>query len=786
MEIIFDQYSRYRSCADILQKFVKENETILDVGSGTECLLGHFLPKLNITYLDPLFSTLPNIKNTIVGDIFTLELPQKKYDHIICIDTFEHIPQTLRKKFLDKLYELSEKSVILSGPCSDAGDALETDEWVNNVYNDCFNRDYSWLKEHFDNGLPKLSQILDTFQNFGMHTLVDHNGHTPWLKELLSFVVCALEFEDGKPSVMELSRYFNDYLYQFDHISPSYRQIVIASKEKLPDSIISKEKISVTKQSNDNWNHLKKQITQSLTKIAIQEQNNGKNLHLKLENTIKDVEILQDINLKNQTSISELQKILTKANSEISIFQKSLQNKESMIFNLQKSLQNKESDILNLQKAIEDYQKVITDIHQSFVLRMLHKYDKTIGKVIPLRPKKFTSSAKTYQDPEETHSITENVKQIQVNKKDLICFPITNWDFRFQRPQHILTKFAENGHRVFYLTANLRQLKTLYEIKQISNNVYQVEFNAPKFFDIYKDKFDNFIIEKLIESFDKFQEDLNIDPILFVQFPTWYPLCKRLQEKYHHKIIFDCLDDFTGFSNVISARKNEEINLISSSDLVLATSSHLLKKVMSKTTKYLYLPNAGEFEHFKNQARAGSLSKYKKPIIGYFGSISDWFDTDLIEYLASNKPQFTFVMIGHTFGADIRKLQKFPNIHFLGERPYSELPKYLQDFDVCLIPFKIIPLIEATHPVKIYEYFAAGKPVVATQMTELYPMVDMCYLAEHKEDFLKKLDLAVDEKDETITKKRIKFASENTWNHRFETLYNELKKNNLFDIEHHS
>lgn len=205
---------------------------------------------------------------------------------------------------------------------------------------------------------------------------------------------------------------------------------------------------------------------------------------------------------------------------------------------------------------------------------------------------------------------------------------------------------------------------------------------------------------------------------------------------------------------------------------------------MNKTKRYLFLPNAGEFEHF-NKTKDGLL-KYKKPIIGYFGSISDWFDTTLIEYLANNRPEFTFVMIGYTFGADIRKLQKFPNIHFLGERPYSELPKYLHDFDVCLIPFKKIPLIEATHPVKIYEYFSAGKPVVATNMVELNSMSDMCYLAQGKEDFLEKLDLAVNEKDETIIKKRIKFASENTWENRFETLYNELKKTDSFNIEHHS
>ena len=318
----------------------------------------------------------------------------------------------------------------------------------------------------------------------------------------------------------------------------------------------------------------------------------------------------------------------------------------------------------------------------------------------------------------------------------------------------------------------------------MAKNIYQIEIGSPKFFDIYKDRFNESLVLNLINKIKQVQNDLKLDAISFVEFPTWEPLVLELKKQLGYPIIFDCLDDFTGFVNVIGERKKEELSLISSSDLVLSTSTHLLKKVMKGTTRSLFLPNAGEFEHF-NKAKDGLL-KYKKPIIGYFGSISDWFDTDLIKYIASNRPQFTFVMIGNTYGADIRKFRELDNVYFLGERPYSELPKYLHDFDVCLIPFKKIPLTDATHPIKIYEYFATGKPVVVTNMTELYPMSDMCYISEDKEDFLKKLDLAVNEKNETITKKRIKFASENTWENRFETLYTELKKIDSFNIEHHS
>ena len=417
---------------------------------------------------------------------------------------------------------------------------------------------------------------------------------------------------------------------------------------------------------------------------------------------------------------------------------------------------------------------------------MLHKYDRTVGKVLPLRPKKYAESTKIQSSEEEQSIQKDIVKKTDLQKKDIICLPIINWDYRTQRPQHLMSKFSESGHRVFYFTVNLRKLSRPYEIKKLANNIYQVELNSPKFFDIYKDKFNKKTIHSLIESFRKLQEELNLDAILFIQFPTWSYLAQELKKQFGYKMVFDCLDDFTGFGNVIKERENEEKILLEKSDLVLATSSHLLKKVMSKTTKNLFLPNAGEFEHFHNPHSSDLLKDYKKPIIGYFGSIAEWFDSELIEYLATKRPDLTFLLIGHTFGSDIRKLQKLENVHFLGERPYSELPKYLHDFNVCLIPFRSVSLIHATHPVKIYEYMAAGKPVVTTYMKELTSMTDLCYIAKDKDDFLEKLDIALKENDNDLVQKRIEFASKNTWQDRFETLCSKLEENPSFDLKHHN
>ncbi len=798
--IIFDQFSRYKVCADVLQKLKVEKGSILDVGSGEECILGQFLPMFDITYVDPLLALHPGReKNKIAGNAFAHELDRLKFDAVFCVDTLEHVPQNQREQFVQRVSSLAKNFLIIANPCVDVGDAVETDKWINDMYKKAFGRDYKWLDEHFKNELPVLSWTLDKLHSLGWKTQVIQNGHTPWLKELLTFVDCALEFPSGRQIVMEVSNYFNKHLYQYDHMEPAYRQVIIATKE--PISVISQKKITPQsrKEAERHWDHLRTKLVAYSNKITNMELKNLANLQQQLDKAVKEVDTLQKINLSHQEKENEFLDSLKSKNDEIVQIQSSLQDKESQLSNLQSSLQDKESqlsnlkssikeketEITNLREAIVNYQKMITDIHQSFVLRMLHKYDRTVGKVIPLKPKRFAKSTKAQQPIQEQKENTEVATKQIFNKKDIICFPIINWDFRYQRSQHLMSKFAEAGHRIFYLTVNLRKLDKAYEIKQIKNNIFQLEFNCGKFFDIYKDVFSESDIDFIMNSFQVAQKELNLDAISFVQFPTWEPLVLELKKRHGYGIIFDCLDDFTGFSNVIKEREKEEQILVKQSDIVTATSSYLLKKVLKESPKSLFLPNAGEYNHFSNETE-NLLIDYKKPIIGYFGAIADWFDSKLIEYVAAARQNYTFVLIGHTFGSDIRKLQEFQNVHFLGERPYSELPKYLAGFDVCLIPFKNTALIEATHPVKIYEYFATGKPVVATKLTELLPVSDICYLADDKEDFLSKIDIAVKEQDKSLRDKRKEFAKNNTWQHRFETLHSELVGIKSLNLDRHS
>jgi glycosyltransferase involved in cell wall biosynthesis len=296
---------------------------------------------------------------------------------------------------------------------------------------------------------------------------------------------------------------------------------------------------------------------------------------------------------------------------------------------------------------------------------------------------------------------------------------------------------------------------------------------------------DPLTISLLLDKFKKLKNDLNIDGVCLVQFPGWAKLVLELKKLFNYKLIFDILDDFSEFPNIPKTRVLEEKLLAENSDIVLTTSSLLEKKAKTFSENVLFLPNACEFSHFSKSTNTNFLENYKKPIIGYFGAIAEWFDVKLIEYVVRNRPDFSFVFIGLTAGANIRKLEEYENVHFLGEHAYSELPNYLHGFDACLIPFKRNKLIESTHPVKIYEYLSAGKPTICTNMPELNSMKNLCYIANDKEEFLQMLDSALNEKDENIIKKRIDFSSKNTWHDRFTKLYDNMEKIPGLQLDEH-
>ena len=140
---------------------------------------------------------------------------------------------------------------------------------------------------------------------------------------------------------------------------------------------------------------------------------------------------------------------------------------------------------------------------------------------------------------------------------------------------------------------------------------------------------------------------------------------------------------------------------------------------------------------------------------------------------------WSFALVGDTRGAELSRARRSSRTSiFPGEVPYAELPAWLAAFDVCTIPFRRTPLTEATNPVKIFEYFATGKPVVARRLPELEPFEDADAIAlyETPEEFVRALERAVKESvaPGPAAERRRAIARENTWQARYETLREKL------------
>jgi glycosyltransferase involved in cell wall biosynthesis/ubiquinone/menaquinone biosynthesis C-methylase UbiE len=503
-----------------------------------------------------------------------------------------------------------------------------------------------------------------------------------------------------------------------------------------------------------------------------------------LEQAAEEIDTLQNINLQHRKAIQErddqimqLREFRKAADEQL---EQAIQEKDNQIMKLSESNKTGDMELKNLRATIAAIQsstawRTLTPIKIRYDA-ILHRVGKNnINKTKPTSPRTKPRSPTLMQVTTGEQVIKNFVPQRLADKRDIICFPVTDWSFRFQRSNHLVSKFAKNGHRIFFLKVNLYPEDIPYSVENITDNIFEVKLSCSKHFNVYNDIMDKEIDESLLVSSEKMQEDLEIRALSYVAFPSWARIALTLKEKYGWPIIYDCMDEFYGFGNVNKARIDEEQNLFRKSDMVLTTSSFLYKKARKITDKTLYMPNACEFGRFKHPPYNDLLEDIKKPIAGYYGAIADWFDNETLEYVAIERPDVDFVFIGDTFGSNIGTLEKLPNVHFLGEKPYQELPLYLYHFDVCLIPFKPTPLVEATHPLKFYEYLASGKPVVSTKLTELIPFGNLCYLSSSKDEFLSNLDRALDENDPQMVDRRIEFASKNTWDHRFEFLYPEVK-----------
>lgn len=371
--------------------------------------------------------------------------------------------------------------------------------------------------------------------------------------------------------------------------------------------------------------------------------------------------------------------------------------------------------------------------------------------------------------PESLSENTKNILGMKYSKPDIIFFSVIDFDFRHQRPQHFAERFADNGHRVFYVNANFINKESVSEKKDKLNiiNFHNKDCNAI-YYASESVGFDEWILNKMRALI---REYAIRDAIIVLNYPNWIHVSEKLRSEFGFSITVDYMDDFTGFLNTTTTELADNcVRMLKNSNLVIASSQFLYEIACQYTDKIKIVRNGTEVEHFYQALKIEEEKKNKKrPVIGYYGAVSHWFDWEKICYIAEKLQEIDIVIVGE-ITAHKDKLQQYKNIKLLGEKPYQELPSYLATFDVCLIPFDTsTDLIKATNPVKFYEYLSAGKKVVATEIPELAPYKNKyVYMSNDNEEFLKYIKLCLDKKDELETEQNcIEFARENDWQNRY-------------------
>ncbi|MEK7832269.1 MAG: glycosyltransferase, partial [Acidobacteriota bacterium] len=384
-------------------------------------------------------------------------------------------------------------------------------------------------------------------------------------------------------------------------------------------------------------------------------------------------------------------------------------------------------------------------------------------------------------EPEVKAILNHPLSAATTARADVICFSIIDWSFRFQRPQQLMSQFAANGHRVFYLSVSKfrsRYARPRFAVTQIADNIFEVEISARYPLDIFHEVIQTKDLELALDSLDELRRSYSInEAISYVMIPSWCQAALETRRRWGWRVVYDCMDEWENFPGIKPASLEAETRLVEDCDLLVVTAQRLVEKWSSKSGPTVLARNAADYDFYASRCLPNSLlPDVQHPVIGYFGAIADWFDVDLLAEAAERRPDYTFVLLGGVFDVDVSRLQSLPNVRLLGQQPYETMPQYLYHFDVCTIPFKINPITEATDPVKLYEYLSGGKPVVATKMAELEHYSDYVYLAENAGDFIAKLDAALAENDPQFPEKRRALARQHTWANRYGLIEAKLKQ----------
>ena len=253
----------------------------------------------------------------------------------------------------------------------------------------------------------------------------------------------------------------------------------------------------------------------------------------------------------------------------------------------------------------------------------------------------------------------------------------------------------------------------------------------PKLLPFHGSRFVQFLNKKLFQP--------QSTSVLWTSLPTSVYLHDNLKPSC---TVYYCGDDFGALDGVDHKMVAiHEKNLAEQADIIFTINKNLARKFPYPKT-YI-LDHGVDYELFSTPQERPKDLPHRKKIAGFYGSIQSWLDLDLIEGLAKELSDWTFVFIG-VIHVDVSALKTYSNIYFLGSKEHHELPAYVQHWNVSLLPFKNTKQIEACNPLKLKEYMTAGSPIVSTRFPAVEVFEGLVHVTD-KEGFSKAIKAALSE-----------------------------------------
>jgi uncharacterized SAM-binding protein YcdF (DUF218 family)/glycosyltransferase involved in cell wall biosynthesis len=372
---------------------------------------------------------------------------------------------------------------------------------------------------------------------------------------------------------------------------------------------------------------------------------------------------------------------------------------------------------------------------------------------------------------------------------DILCISSIDWDFIWQGHQEIMSSLAAGGRRVLFLEntgvrpLRLRDLPRLRRrLRNWSKGPGGFREERPNLFVLspivlpgpysrIATRVNRFL---LLRSIRRWMRALGVSrPIAWTFLPT--PLAHQLIDSLDPALtIYYCIDDFVSSSPEARRIVSSEEAMFRRADLVFVTSEKLRQRAATFSSRVHLFPFGVKYDSFEavreSPRRApADMAGLKRPIVGYVGGLHQWIDQDLVAETAARFRDATFVFVGPP-QCDLSRLESTANVTLLGAKPHAELPHYVREFDVGIVPYRLSEYTANVYPTKLNEYLAMGIPVVASDLAEIRRFNaehgEIVAIARDSNEFAAEIGRAIDDGSADAVRRRLAVARANSWSTR--------------------